>query len=105
MKNFNKETPRFRTRISTSYWKLFNFAVRRVVAILFVVGGLFGALTGIPVLFLGGSVPVNGVPNDDFVLRIASVLLPLLVALIGVALYRVPPYDPSMRFGSGKHDA
>ena len=82
MKDFNKEIPGSRTRISTAYWKLFNFCVRRVLAVLLVVGGLLGAATGIPVLFPGGSVPVNGVPSDDLVFRLAFVLLPLLMALI-----------------------
>jgi len=105
MKDFNKEIPGPSTRISHTYWKLFNFSIRRVLSVLFVVGGLFGAATGVPVLFPGGSVPVNGVPSDDLVLRLAFVLLPLLVALIGIALYRAPPYDPSNAFGTGKHDA
>jgi hypothetical protein len=103
MNNLKGEMPEFKSRISSAYWKVFNFCVRRVLAVLFILGGLFGAVTGIPVLFRGGTVPVNGVPSDDLGLRLAFVLLPLLAALAGIALYRAPPYDPSD--GSGRHDA
>jgi hypothetical protein len=103
MDDLKGEMPGFKSHISGAYWKVFNFCVRRIVAVLFVVGGLFGAATGIPVLFRGGTVPVNGVPSDDLGLRLAFVLLPALVALAGIALYRAPPYDPSD--GSERPDA
>jgi hypothetical protein len=76
------------------YWKLFNFLVRRVVAFGFIAIGLLVAASGVNGLFPGGSVQVNGVPSDDLVLRVALVLLPLLVVVLGVALYRVKPFEP-----------
>jgi hypothetical protein len=78
----------------TTYWKLLNFLVRRVVATGFVAVGLLVAATGLPGLLPGGSVQVNGAPSDDMVLRVAVVLLPLLVSALGLALYRVRPYEP-----------
>lgn len=44
-------------------------------------------------------VAVDGVPSDDIVVRKSAVFLPLLVAALGVALYRVKPFEPR-----GSHD-
>ena len=76
------------------HWVIFNFVARRVIAIGFVVIGLLIGIVNAPVLLPGGTIPVDGVPNDDFVLRLASVFLPLLVAALGVALFRTEPFKP-----------
>ena len=76
------------------YWSILNFVVRRVVALGFIAIGLLVAASGAPGLLPGGSVQMNGAPSDDLVLRMAFVLLPLLVAVLGVALYRVKPFRP-----------
>lgn len=76
------------------YWRFFNFVVRRVVASAFVVGGCIVAAADTPALLPGGTIPVNGGPTDDLVFRLASVGMPLLVAIFGVALYRAKPFVP-----------
>ena len=45
-------------------------------------------LVNFSMLLPGGKVMVDGVPSDDFVVRAAAVLLPLFVALLGIALFR-----------------
>ena len=83
--------PSFYRRITSLYLRLFSFAVRRIVAPLFVLGGGIMAIGNLHVLFPGGTIMVDGAPSDDFVLRAASVFLPLLMAALGVAMYRAPP--------------
>lgn len=81
----------------TLYWRIFNFLVRRVVATGFVAGGLVVALRSVGSLLPGGTINVNGVPSDDFVFRLFAVLLPLIVSVLGVALYRAKPFSPSTK--------
>jgi len=76
------------------YWRFFNFLVRRAVASAFVVIGGIVAAVNTPALLLGGTIPVNGVPTNDLVFRLASVGIPLLAAFLGVALYRAKPFFP-----------
>ena len=76
------------------YWRFFNFIVRRVVASAFVVVGCFVAAANTPALLPGGTIPVNGVPTDDLVFRLASVGMPLLAAILGAALFRAKPFVP-----------
>lgn len=75
-------------KYARAHYRFVDFCVRRVVAPAFVVVGLLLAIVGIPALLPGGMVLVNGVPDDDLVMRWASVLLPLLFSGLGVALYR-----------------
>jgi hypothetical protein len=75
------------------YLRFFNFMVRRVVAIVFVIVGSLGALLSIPALFdPNGSVLVNGVPHGNLFYRILAVLLAVGFALLGVVLYKAPPF-------------
>ena len=78
----------------TIYWRTFNFFVRRVIAISSIFVGLVLAIIDTPALLPGGTINVDGVPISDLVFRILSVVLPLLVAIIGVALFRIKPYYP-----------
>ena len=75
------------------HYRLVDFGARRVVAPGFIVVGLLVAAVGMPAVLPGGIVLVNGVPDDDLVMRWASVLLPLLVSGLGVALYRAKPLN------------
>jgi hypothetical protein len=77
------------------YWRIFNFFVRRVVAVGFVVVGLVIGAVNLSSLLPGGTINVDGSPSSDIVLRLVAVLLPIVVAAIGVALFRVAPFDPS----------
>ena len=80
------------------YWRFFNFMVRRVVAVGFVVVGSLIALSGILALIdPTGTVLVNGVPQADLLYRIFGVLLPGVIAILGVLLYRAPPFEPRER--------
>jgi len=77
------------------YWRFFNFMVRRVVAVGFVVVGSILCLYFLPSLIdPKGTIPVNGVPQSDLFYRLFAVLLPALVAGLGVLLYRVRPWYP-----------
>lgn len=52
------------------------------------------AIYGIPNLLPGGTVHVDGIPSDDLVFRWVSVLLPLLVVVLGIALFKAAPFVP-----------
>lgn len=77
--------------------KLFNFLARRVIGPAFVVVGLIVAAFGVKSILPGGTVLVDGVPTDDLVFRWLVFLLPLLVSLLGVALFKVAPFTPSKK--------
>jgi hypothetical protein len=78
----------------TIYWRVFNVLVRRVMAVAFAIGGLILAATSVPAIFPGGTINVDGVQSDDLVFRWVAVVLPMVVATLGVALYRVKPFLP-----------
>lgn len=83
----------------TMYWRIFNFLVRRVVAIAFAVGGVVITLANIGAVLPGGNIGFNGAPSTDLVLRWSAVVLPLVVSALGVALYRVKPFTPRQTNG------
>lgn len=78
----------------TTYWRVLNFFVRRIVAVAFAVGGVAVALASAHAILPGGTINVDGVPSADLVFRWSAVLLPLVVAALGVALFRVKPFTP-----------
>ncbi len=82
-------------RLTLTHWRVFNFMVRRVMAIGFVFVGLVLFAYGLPTLLPGGTIKVNGVPSDDMVYRLFGTLMPLVACVLGVALYRTRPYLPS----------
>jgi len=83
----------------TRYWRIFNFLVRRVVAVVFAVGGIVEALASIHSVLPGDIISVNGVASDDLVFRWSAVVLPLVVAALGLALYRAKPFAPNFSDG------
>ncbi|MBC3873365.1 hypothetical protein [Undibacterium flavidum] len=84
-------------KYSEIHWKSFNFLTRRVMALSFIVGGAISTMYGIPSILPGGTILVEGVPSDDLVLRWTVVLLPSLVVVLGIALYRVAPSEPKKK--------
>jgi hypothetical protein len=79
------------------YWRVFNFMVRRVVAVGFVVVGGLIAISNVPSLVdPDGTVLVNGQPQSDLFYRIFVVVLPAVIAVLGVLLYRSAPFAPKM---------
>jgi hypothetical protein len=86
------------------YWRIFNFVGRRVLAPGFIAVGLILAAVNIPTLFPGGSVNLDGSPSNDIVFRLFGVILPLLVAALGIALYRSRPYYPRGLIEGGQPD-
>lgn len=82
-------------RLALTHWRVFNFMVRRVMAVGFVFVGLVLVAYGLPTLLPGGTIKVNGVPSDDMVYRLFGTLMPLVACVLGVALYRTRPYLPS----------
>ena len=79
---------------SDIYWRFFNFFVRRVIAITWVVIGLVIAFANVPLLLPGATIEVDGTSTDDLVYRVCAVVLPLLAAIAGVLLFRTEPYRP-----------
>ena len=82
-----------------TYWRIFNFLVRRVVAVAFVVGGVAIAFASVHAVLPGGTINVDGVPSSDLVFRWSAVVLPLVMALLGVGLYRAKPFTPNSSDG------
>ncbi len=74
------------------FWRIFNFLARRVVAVVFMIGGTLGSLFALPQLFPGGKISVNGIPTDDFGMRLIGFLAFLFVAVAGVALFKSRPF-------------
>jgi hypothetical protein len=68
-----------------------SFLVRRVIAPGFIIIGSIVAIYDTRYLMPGATIPVNGVPSDDLIYRIVSVVVPLLVLGVGILLYRAPP--------------
>ena len=68
--------------------------VRRVMAIGFMLAGIMSTLLSAPTLFPGGTVNVNGEPSTDIVIRCFGVFMPLIVAALGLALFRAKPFYP-----------
>ena len=85
------------TELMSLYWRIFNVLVRWVVAPGFILVGLVIAMFNAPALLPGGTIPVEGSPSTDLVMRIVSVALPLLVAALGVGLFRAQPFNPEDR--------
>jgi hypothetical protein len=83
----------------TAYWRFFNFLVRRVLAAAFSIGGITLAYLNVEAIFPGGTINVDGVPSNDLVFRWIAFLLPLIIAVLGVALYRAKPFSPESSHG------
>lgn len=83
----------------STYWRIFNFLVRRFMAVAFAIGGFILACTSVPAIFPGGTIIVDGVPSGDLFFRWIAIVLPMVVATLGVALYRVKPFSPMSRRG------
>ena len=94
MSIFSEPGASFPRRLALTYWRVFNFMTRRVMAVCFVVGGLVLFAFGVPTLLPGGTVMVNGAASDDMVYRAFGTLTPLLLSVLGGALFRTKPYLP-----------
>ena len=81
-------------KITDIYWRAFNFLARRVVATCFLFGGLVVAGSNITAVLPGGTISVDGYLSSDILLRIAVVVVPLFMAVVGVLLFRSKPYYP-----------
>jgi hypothetical protein len=81
--------------LQQAYWRFFNFMVRRVVAVGFALVGSLIAISAIPALLdPNGTIPVNGVPEHDIFYRLFAFLLPAIIAVFGVLMYRAKPFTP-----------
>ena len=70
---------------SPATWRFFDFLARRVLAVLFAVGGAMGAVAMLPWLFD---------QEGGLFYRLVIFLLPVVLAVVGVLMYRAPPYGP-----------
>jgi hypothetical protein len=71
--------------------RMFDFFARRVFALACIIVGTILSLNSIGTIFSGGAINMNGAPTDDIVLQGFAVLWPLVIAVLGVALYRAKP--------------
>lgn len=71
---------------------LFSVLVRRVVGPCFFAGGIIIAGYSIFALATGGTVSVDGQPTNDWVFVAISILLPAIVAILGLFLFRAEPH-------------
>jgi len=71
---------------------LFSVIVRRIVAPMFFVGGIVVGGYNIVRLVTTGSVLVEGKPTDDWFFVAVSILLPAVVAILGLLLFRAKPH-------------
>ncbi|TFW33711.1 hypothetical protein E4O92_05815 [Massilia horti] len=60
----------------------------------FIFGGTVSFIYGMSNILPGGTVQFNGQPTDDMVLRCFSALFPLIMAVLGIFLFRAKPYYP-----------
>ena len=90
-------------KLALLYWKFFNFVLRRIVAVGFMLIGLVVAFSQVRSLIPNGNLD-DGVPSGDLTLRILAVGLPLLVSVFGVFLFRAKPYYPQGVAGGSRHD-
>lgn len=68
---------------------------RRVMAVAFIIGGSLLAISWLPSLLSpNGTIPVNGVEENDLFYRAFAVVIPALAAVLGVFLYRAKPFVP-----------
>lgn len=84
-------------KYSEYHWKFFNFLTRRLMALSFIVGGIILTMYGLQCILPGGTVLVDGIPTDDLVFRWVVFLLPLIGVLLGIASYRVAPFEPQKK--------
>lgn len=84
-------------KLRLAYWRFLNFLVRRVVALGFVGTGAVISIWNLPSVLPGGAIGVNGQPSSDIGMRALAVALPLLVAGLGVLLFRANPFYPGYR--------
>jgi hypothetical protein len=76
------------------HWRIFNFLMRRVVAIAFMAGGTLLFLQGARHLLPGGTIVIDGHPTDDVGMRLIVTVLPGVMAVLGALMFRARPYYP-----------
>lgn len=78
----------------SAYYRILDFAVRRISALMCIIWGSVIALINILYLLPGGQIEVNGVPTSDLFWRIFGVVFPILFVIIGIALFKAKPIGP-----------
>ena len=77
------------------YWTALNFLVRRVLGVLWLLGGSFATLWSVIVLFdSSASINVQGIPSTDLSTKLLGVVVSFCVALFGWFFLRIPQYYP-----------
>jgi hypothetical protein len=76
-----------------------DYLLRRVVSIVFIMGGMVMVIGGIATLLdPDATVMVNGSPERSVVFKLVLVLVPAVVAFVGVLLFRARPFFWDKRF-------
>jgi hypothetical protein len=78
----------------SAYYRLLDFALRRIFALMCIIWGSVIALINILYFFPGGQIEVNGVLTSDLFWRIFGVAFPLLFVIIGIVLFKAKPIRP-----------
>lgn len=71
---------------------LFSVFVRRIVGPCFFAGGIIIGGYSVGTLVTDGTVLVDGQPTNDWVFVAISILLPAIVAILGLLLSRAEPH-------------
>ncbi len=74
--------------------QVLDFVGRRVISVIFAIGGTILAVVNLRFLLPGATMEFDGKPTDDIVLRTVAFVFPLVIAVLGVLMYRVPPRSP-----------
>jgi hypothetical protein len=78
----------------SAYYRILDFAVRRIFSLMCIIWGSAIALINILYLLPGGQVELNGEATSDLLWRIFGVAFPLLFVIIGIMLFKAKPIRP-----------
>ena len=71
---------------------LFSVIVRKIVGPAFLVGGVVLSAYGVFRLATTGTVLVENQPTDDWLYIAVTILLPVVIAILGILLSRADPH-------------
>ncbi len=82
-------------RVEYHCWNAFNFFVRRVLGVFWLLGGAFGSLWSLVTLFNpSATIDIDGVPSNEWGVKVLFVCVFLLIAVFGWFFTRASKYYP-----------
>jgi len=84
------------TKLEYGFWTLLNFAVRRVMGPVWLMGGGVATLSSVATLFdLPSPISIDGVPSSDISTKVLGVVISLFAAVTGWMFLRAAKYYPA----------